>query len=321
MRLLGAIAAASLTLSALAVAAPAEASPSKAAKAPKGSKKAGPSDDRKTGQREFAEGQRAFAKRDYRHAAESFESAYKHAPHPDALWNAARSWARAGEKARAANLYAKYLDQAPAKARDRNSATDALRDLSSQLAKLEIHATDVEDVTVDGDAVEGSSVYVTPGTHVIQGHHGGEDVQKSQEAAAGAVVSVALVPPPPPPKPSEPPPEHRSHGISPGWVIAGVALTAGAGATLAWSGIDTLNEKKSFTAMPTQEKLEAGRTKQLRTNVMIGVTAGLGAITLGLAAFAVDWHRWDKAKKEDKDDDKEVSVSVGPGSLLLRGKF
>jgi hypothetical protein len=306
MRLLGALAAASLTLSALLIARPA------GAEAPKPAISA---EDRKTAQREFAEGNRAFNKRDYKHAAESFESAYKHAPHPDALWNAARSWFRAGEKTRAANFYAKYLEQAPPKARDRNSATDALRELSAQLGRLEIHATDVDDVHVDDEPLEGTVVYVTPGTHVIQGRHGDQVVRKSQEATAGAVLSVALVvPPPPPPRPVDPPPPPPSHGVSPLVLIAGGALTAGAGGVLIWSGIDTQNQKKAFDAAPTQDKLDAGRSKQTRTNVMIGVTAGLGALTALGAIFLVDWHRGDSG-------DKKIEVGVGPGAITVRRTF
>jgi hypothetical protein len=82
--------------------------------------------DREAAARAFSQGQRAFKKGDFRHAAESFETAYKDAPHPSSLWNAARAWHRARELARAANLYAKFLREAPADSRDRNSAQAAI---------------------------------------------------------------------------------------------------------------------------------------------------------------------------------------------------
>ena len=49
----------------------------------------------------FQEGSRAYGAGDYRHAAESFEAAYKLNPHPSALWNAARARQRAGDIAKA----------------------------------------------------------------------------------------------------------------------------------------------------------------------------------------------------------------------------
>jgi hypothetical protein len=285
---------------------------------------------RKAAQRAFAAGQRAFKQRDFKHAAESFEAAYKSAPHPDALWNAARSWFRAGEKPRAANLYAQYLEEAPPNAPDRNSAIDALRELSPQLARLEIHATDVEDIQVDNQPLTRPSLYVTPGTHLIQGRHGDQVVKKSQEVAPGAIVSIALAPPnrpepanPPPsrpsPSPAPPPPSPalpRSHGLSPLVLPLGGGLTAGAAGVLIWSGLDTLHQKKVFDANKTQDNLDAGRTKQLRTNVMIGVTAGLGALTVVTGLFFVDWRRGERETKKTM-----VEVGLGPGYITVRRTF
>lgn len=265
---------------------------------------------------EFSEGQRAFANHDYRRAAESFEAAFRDAPHPAALWNAARAWHRANEKARAANLYAKYLRIAPPNARDRNSATDSLRELSAELARLEIHAVDVTELRVDAEALEDPSVYVTPGTHVIQGRQGDRNVRQSQTVTAGTVVSVALVgspeeakpPPPPPPPPPAPP---KSSGLPPAVIIVGGVLTAaGAGVTI-WSGLDTVNAKKAFDAQPSQAGLDAGVGKQTRTNVALGATIGLGALTAVFAAFFVDW-----GKKGS-----ETKLGVGPGLVSLEQRF
>src|SRR5580658_7681957 len=71
----------------------------------------------------FEEGTKAFDAGDFRRAAAAFEAAYRLAPNTDVLWNAARAWQRAGEAARAATLYSRYLRDAPPVAPDRGTAT------------------------------------------------------------------------------------------------------------------------------------------------------------------------------------------------------
>ncbi len=267
----------------------------------------------------FAEGQTAYRSGDFRHAAESFEAAYKAAPHPDPLWNAARSWQKADEKAKAANLYAKYLKIAPPNAKDRNSATEAMKELSAQLARLEIHAVDLTDVRVDGQPVgEDLTFFVTPGAHVIEAKSGDRVVRKEQAATAGSVISIALVAPPPeakgaPPPPVTPvePPPPESHGISPIFVVIGCAITAGGVGATVYSGIDTMNAKSSYESKPSLEGLQSGQSKQTRTNVFLGATIGVAALTGATALFFTDW-----GKKNDA-----LKVGVGPGNFTLRQDF
>src|SRR5262249_13544235 len=87
-------------------------------------------EDRKAARDRFAEGERAFKAGDFARAGEAFDDAYRLAPHPSAAWNAARAWQKAGEKARAANLYARYLREAPANDPDRSQSAAALVELS-----------------------------------------------------------------------------------------------------------------------------------------------------------------------------------------------
>lgn len=244
---------------------------------------------KKRAAQEFVEGQKAFKTGDYRHAAESFEAAYRDAPHPASLWNAARAWHRADEKTRAANLYAKYLRDAPPNARDRNSATEGLKQLAAQLARLEIHAPDMTDVRVDDQPIEDLTIYVTPGAHVISAKAGDKPVRQPETVQAGAVVSVALVPPKEEPPPPPPPPPPKPRGLSPWFFYAGAGATAlGVGLTM-WSGLDTVSAKKSFDAHPSQEGLDAGKSKQGRTNVLLGVTIGFAAVTGVVGLVLVDW--------------------------------
>jgi hypothetical protein len=299
------------------------------------------SEERRAAAREFAEGQRAFKAGDYPHAGTSFEAAYHHAPHPAPLWNAARAWYRAGELVRAANLYAKYLREAPPKAPDRNSATSALNELSQKLARLEIHAPDMTDVKVDEQPTEGLSVYVNPGAHVVEAHAGDKVVRQSQNVQAGQVVSVALVAPPdttpvatttPPPMPSNmtgtttsaaPPPE--SKGWSPVVVYVGAGLTAAFAGLTIWSGIDTLNQKNAFNQAPTQDNLDQGKSRETRTNIFLATTIGLGALTAAAAIFLVDWHGSGTtetgAPPAPAAARPTVRVGFGLGSVAIGGTF
>src|SRR5438105_2783065 len=83
----------------------------------------------------FREGKAAFDDGDYRHAAERFEEAYRTAPHPFALWNAARSWDRAGDAVRAVELYDEYLERFPT-GPDADAAQKARAAIEPKVARL-----------------------------------------------------------------------------------------------------------------------------------------------------------------------------------------
>jgi hypothetical protein len=280
----------------------------------------------------FTEGQRAYKHGDFRHAAESFEKAYALLPKLPALWNAARAWQEGGEATRAANLYAKYLSLAPPSAPDRDHAIKSLNQLNEKLSRVEIHASDFTNVQLDGAAIEGLSdapdhtlvVYVNPGAHVVEGTKNGEHSLQKNDIAAGAIVSVVLTldatekiatPPPPPPPPIVV--QTHSKGLPPWVLLIGGGLTAVSLGVTIWSGLDTQNQKSTFTQTPTQQNLDDGRSKEVRTNVMIGVTAGLAALT-GVTAIFVDWKG---SSKEKAPPPQSAALRIGPGSMMIEGKF
>src|SRR5262249_49859911 len=135
--------------------------------------------------------------------------------------------------------------------------------------------------------------------------HAGRATVERPTATAGGSMSVVLVAQPetpvvvvePPPKPE------GSHGWSPVVFIVGASLTAVAGAFLIGSGVDTLAQRSTFDANPTQANLDAGKSDQARTNVLVGVTLGLAVLT-GISAFFVDW----KGSRGEH-------VAVGPGGI------
>jgi hypothetical protein len=77
--------------------------------------------------------------------------------------------------------------------------------------------------------------------------------------------------------------------------LGGVAATAALGGVTIWSGVDTLNNPGPDAVRaacagrgPSCPLYQDGLAKETRTNVLIGATAGAGALTL-LAAVFTDW--------------------------------
>jgi tetratricopeptide (TPR) repeat protein len=287
-------------------------------------------DGRDLAREEYAQGKVAFAAGDYLRAAGLFMSAFGHLPHHDSLWNAARSYELSGEKARAANLYGRYLAIAPADARDRDRATAARRELSASLGRIDVHGPATE-VRIDDTRTQESEVFVDPGEHVIRGRVDGADVQRVVSVQAGAVVSVVLERQASAPSAggaSAPMPAATSSGLasapvsdvtptkrdtkpfSPVYFYVGAGLTAVAlGLTIA-SGVDTLEAKSSYenTGSPS---VSEGLYKQDRTNVLFWSTVGLGAVTAAVGIFLVDFRRGSSSAR----------VGFGPGTAWAGGVF
>lgn len=260
------------------------------------------SEKRDAARRFFEQGERAYETRDYVLAAKSFGEAYRIAPHYASLWNAARSWEHAGEQTRAANAYAQYLHAAPVNAPDRDAAMAALAALAEKLGRIDVFAVGVEAVRIDDELLDGLSVYVHPGMHMIEGQLGDTKIRRTEMIEAGSVRSVALVEDikidkiePPKnapmvkaverasPKPPVASPLMSAPNPAPGWsgpaaIVAG-GITVAAGSLVLWSGIDTLSAKNKFVAAPTANKLAAGKDKQLRTNLLLGAMIASGMAT------------------------------------------
>jgi hypothetical protein len=283
----------------------------------------------------FGEGEKAFARKDYALAARRFEEAYRLAPHPNATWNEARALRHAGERARAANAYAKYLRDAAPDARDRSEATRELEGLGKQLVLVRLDAAGFDVVLVDDQRVETASVYVDPGRHVVEGRAGEQTVRAEEKGDAGATVDVTLtVPPPPPPPPPPPTPTPPpvptptpapppppapaptptpSSTWSPAVVWIGAGVTALTTAATVWSGVDTLSfRSNTYDPSKTTANFDTGHDKMQRTNVLLTVSLVSAAFTGIAAIWLVDWHGRGGTHTE---------LAATPGSLELTGVF
>ncbi len=306
---------------------------------------------------EFDQGRQAFRAKNYAEAAEHFEAADRHAPSAKTLELAIRSRDKAGQLDRAATLAALGLS--------RNADNPGVKDAAAsvlQRAKTELYRVDVQCDTpcdlvvgtklVYGKASTEKTVYLQPGDHELRaGWSGGRNASQKVTATKGGQTSVSFKEPPkPPPEKAKPPP---AGGVSPGgkvpsdhgtqvksgglpplvfWI--GTGLTVAAGGVTIWSGIDTKNNPGADTvrnacqsgASNCQSLYDDGRSRQLRTNILAGVTAGLGVVTIVVGAVATDWSggppEKDTKKKAARGIHVEPWVSVARGATFgATGRF
>lgn len=282
--------------------------------------------EKKAAEADAAKASRALARRDFGAAADAYERAYRQVPNAKWLFSAANARRSNGEAVHAANHYARYLKEAPENAAQRAAAKKELAALAAKLGRFEIQAEGAKLVRIDGEEVEPTigPVYVDAGPHVVEGDFETGRAKETATASIGKIVTVVLAPPAPEPPRVEatavvassegtPATAERKKPLPPlaVWVGAGATLLAG-GLTIA-SGLDVLGQKESFDAERSQANLDAGRSKQLRTNVLIAVTGAAAALTGVVAIWFVDWRSPDK--------ESSVKIGAGPSSIVLRSTF
>ncbi len=278
----------------------------------------------RTAAEEFDEAVRLYKQKDFAAAANHFEAADAAVASPKAVRLAIRSRSEAGQAARAATLSAYALDKYPSDEETATVARETLDKLKPSLQEVKVSCATLcilavaapgeSPRSVHGAANTRWTLYLPSGASTVSASFlgnlpGGE---KAVDGIAGKSMELRFEPsggaaPVPGPAPAEvpagdPPPETKppateedGGGLSPFFFLAGAVLTAGAGGVTVWSGIDT-------TSSPGEDAVRAGcvgqgtecalyqdgLAKELRTNVFIGVTAGLAATTLVLAILT-DW--------------------------------
>jgi len=277
---------------------------------------------------EFDAGSLAYKARDYETAASHFEAADEAVPSPKALRWAIRARSEAGQGSRAATLAARAQARYPNDADTAKLAKDTLEKVGSLVHKVSVSCASpcvlaVGTRGIPGEATTRWIVYLDPGEATVSASFfgGAGGAQQAVKATAGGSSELRFEPaekespgavaPTPAPAPSPattsaaetPPsdvvpdvaPKPRS-GISPAFFVAGLVVTAGLGGVTIWSGIDTKNNPgadvvRDRCAGKTAACPEyaAGRAHQMRTNVLIGATAGAAALTGVVGIFLTDW--------------------------------
>ena len=308
---------------------------------------------------EFDQGRHAYRAKDYAEAAEHFEAADRNAPSAKTLELAIRSRDKAGQLDRAATLAALGLSRNPGNQGIKDIASSVLKRAKTELYRVDVQCNTPCDSVIGtkltfGRASKEKTVYVKPGEHELRaGWSGGRNASQKVTATEGGQTSVSFKEPPKPrptthkatpagtgrgpgPGPAGPGDhgaEVKSGGLPPLVFWIGTGLTVAAGGVTIWSGIDTKANPGADTvkaacasgASNCQSLYDDGRSRQLRTNILAGVTAGLGVVTIVVGAFATDWSGG-PPQKDTKKTARALSVEpwvgVGNGATLgAKGRF
>lgn len=309
----------------------------------------------------FDKGRDAYQAEEYVDAAEQFEKADSNAPSSAAIELAVRARDKAGELDRAATLLSLALKRHPDDENLQKLWPDILKRATEKLFELNVTCDQPCDLTIGGKITYGApdlqrTLYVAPGALTVRaGWSDHRSDSKQVQAEAGGKGDVSFVAPATAasasmakepdervtPEPTADPTKDqgstkKSSGLPPAVVYVGAGLTAVAGGILTWSGIDTVNNPGADAVQKACDgkgescpEYQDGLAKQQRTNVLIGVTAGLGAVTIVLAAVATDWSGGksteaappDSAKLKRRSFDLTPWASLDGGGLRAFGRF
>ena len=295
---------------------------------------------------EYDAGRRAFTDGKYEEAAVHFENAYHDAPNAQTLRNAIRARKQANELARAGTLALLAQDRYADDEQTLAFAKQTLVEAGPKLFKVTISCDPPCGVAADGRAVsledaKRFSFFLQPGPHsVVVSWPGDRSKSLDIKAKEGQTLTQELEAPPMPVKPpenlggaggttvvvsgGEAQPSKKPFG--PAVFFVGLGLTAVAGGILIWSGIDTINNPGADAVRqqcvgqgPSCPLYQQGLSSQTRTNVLIGVTSGLGLLTF----VTVFLTQWSSPKHEAATAHVVPVFDVTPqgGQLGLIGRF
>jgi len=309
----------------------------------------------------FDRGREAYKTEDYVEAAEQFESADANAPSAAALELAIRARDKAGQLDRAATLAALALARHSDDPNIQKIAPSIVERAKSELFELDLKCDEACDVTVAGKIAPGRraterTIFLISGTYAVRaGWSGDRSSSKSVEANKGQTGSLefrapeVVVAPPPvvapvvtPPKAVEEDSQTKPGKLPPTVFWVGASVTAVLAGVSIWSGIDTQNNPGPDRVREACKPLDSngahssecdslynqGLDKQHRTNLLLGVTAGLGVATAVVGVFFTDWGGSKKpdAEQAAKAHPKGFSIQpwfgVGSGaSVGALGRF
>jgi hypothetical protein len=277
----------------------------------------------------YDQGTSAYLAESYERAAHWFERAYRLVPTSTALLQAVRAHDRAGNSIRAANLGLQLRNAYPSDARSQEVADAVIASVQPGAVLVRARCEQQCTLELDGALVQHPTFFVTPEVeHTIKAAFEHGETSAFVHGSAGETKEVALSAPSAP----APPPVPR-------WAFfSSLGATVALGAATIWSGVDAKNGVSTYesaaraanspginnAASPTPEEqaqalLDEGRSKERRTNILIGVTAAMAAGTVALGVFT-NW-KGESREATSKRIEPTVGVSHRGGSLAIKGRF
>ncbi len=272
------------------------------------------STDRDRAAEAFDAGVKHYERAEYAEAARAFLRANETLPSKDAVENALKSALRANDQmlvvAAAQRAVRRDADAPELAAR----AREALVQASAKLAVLDL-ACSVSDcqIRIDGAIVAERPAYVLPGGRSLVAVAGKARAEERMRLEAGVRYQITLHPvlpgsaerraevvPSAPTKrakaidPAAPTGDTKadvaaSRPLSPALFYVGLGTSVVLAGVTTWSGIDTLGAKSDLTSRSTTTEVDDVRGKALRTDVLLGTTVLVSALTTYAGVALVDW--------------------------------
>jgi hypothetical protein len=301
-----------------------------------------PSADRlKAAAEEYDRGRRAFLADDFEGAAVHFESAFRDAPRAETVRLAIRARRKAKQLARAAMLAAIAQQRYSGDPQTAQIAKETLDEAGPALHEYVVECGADCAVAADGRVVSQSDapkhrIFLEPGPHELGVSFKEGGVARHIDAKRGGKDTLAFEAPPPPAAPATPvvaappiahpvivapAPSTKPFGPAVFFVALGVTAAVGAGTML--SGIDAKNNpgvdavRRACAGKDEScPEYQDGKSRETRTNVLLGVTVGAAAITGVIGLFFTQW---------STASSPAVTVGAAPlpggGSLGAGGRF
>ena len=307
----------------------------------------------------YDRGTTAYVDQAYDEAANWFETANRMAPAAPALMQAIRAHEKSENYARAATLALELQNTY----RDDSSAAEFSNEVLSKhavgLVKVEVSCDEDCKLDVDGKLEEYLSFFVTPeDDHTVTATFVTGSKALKVQGVAGETKTLAITAPPPPPvRPVSVLPSASSSDRDQGtrtlpplvtWI--GLGLTVALGAATITSGVYALNGVPAYKnavsaaepclTMPPASRdqgcvskidaannlLDDGKSREMRTNILIGATA-VAAVGTGVIAFLfTDWSgSGEKAQNQASRSvglpRVELYALPGGAATVLKGRF
>jgi hypothetical protein len=278
---------------------------------------------------EFDSGVSLFEAAEYEAAARAFLRADVIAPNSEAVSNAIAAARKVNNHLLVAEAAERGISRQSADPGLGATARQALAEAARHLARVELSCDPTPcEVWMDGAKVAPGVHWAVPGTHGLAATRAGaarvEETHSllaattyrvalhvnlpgsSAQAATVAITKVESEPPSPEQTPAQsaatPTPKEEPapktprdsgttsrKGLSPTWFYVSAAVTAGLAGVWIWSGIDTLSANGDLPDNARLPEIDDVQGMAIRTDVLLGGTVVLGAVTAYLGLAGVDW--------------------------------